>query len=435
MSKILKISIVAALSGFLFGFDTAVISGADQPLQKLWKTSDLVHGAMVMSSALWGTVIGALSAGFICEQFGRKKILILVGVFYLLSAIGSAFSGDPFFFALMRLIGGFGVGISSIVVPAYISEIAPARYRGRLVALYQFQIVFGILIAFLSNYILAEYFHLNWRWMLAVEIVPAFIFLIMVIGVPESPRWLLIRKNDEKSSLEILKSIDPKNALNIINEIKSFPARDGLDKLFSKIYLMPIVLAFFVAFFNQMSGINFVIYFAPRIFSLAGLDNSVALLSSTGVGVINLIFTILGMLLIDNFGRRSLLLVGTFGFITALVSISLVFYLNFDGLMVVFFVFLFIASHAMGQGAVIWVFFAEIFPNNVRTKGQSFGSGVHWILAAIITLLMPYFLNKFEAYQIFGFFAVMMILQLFFVLFLMPETRQKSLESLAKNYS
>ncbi|MBM38056.1 MAG: MFS transporter [Woeseia sp.] len=435
MKKILLWSTAVAVGGFLFGFDTAVISGADQPLQKLWNTSDLVHGAMVMSSALWGTVIGALSAGFICERFGRKKILILVGIFYLSSAIGSALSGGPFFFALMRLVGGFGVGISSIVVPAYIAEIAPAKYRGRLVALYQFQIVFGILIAFLSNFILSEYFSLNWRWMLGVEIIPALIFLIMVVGVPESPRWLLIRKKDEEGSLRILRTIDPLNASTIINEIKSTPVRDGLDRLFSKTYFKPITLAFFVAFFNQISGINFIIYFAPRIFSLAGLDGSVALLSSTGVGVVNLIFTIFGMLLIDNFGRRPLLFIGTIGFIVSLVSISFAFYMNFDGLIVVFFVFLFIASHAIGQGSVCWVFFAEIFPNNVRTKGQSLGSGVHWILAALIALLIPYFLNKFEAYQIFGFFAVMMIFQLFFVLFFMPETRQKTLESLAKNYS
>ena len=340
MKKILLWSTAVAVGGFLFGFDTAVISGADQPLQKLWNTSDLVHGAMVMSSALWGTVIGALSAGFICERFGRKKILILVGIFYLSSAIGSALSGGPFFFALMRLVGGFGVGISSIVVPAYIAEIAPAKYRGRLVALYQFQIVFGILIAFLSNFILTEYFHLNWRWMLGVEIIPALIFLIMVVGVPESPRWLLIRKKDEEGSLRILRTIDPLNASTIINEIKSTPVRDGLDRLFSKTYFKPITLAFFVAFFNQISGINFIIYFAPRIFSLAGLDGSVALLSSTGVGVVNLIFTIFGMLLIDNFGRRPLLFIGTIGFIVSLVSISFAFYMNFDGLIVVFFVFL-----------------------------------------------------------------------------------------------
>jgi sugar porter (SP) family MFS transporter len=435
MNKILSWSVAVAIGGFLFGFDTAVISGADQPLQKLWKTSDLLHGAMVMSSALWGTVLGALVGGLICERYGRKKVLILVAVFYLLSAIGSAFSGDPFFFALMRLVGGFGVGISSIVVPAYIAEIAPAKYRGRLVALYQFQIVFGILVAFLSNYVLAEYFSLNWRWMLGIEIIPAAIFLIMVLKVPESPRWLLIRKKDKAECLRVLKSIDPNNAVEILDEIRNASAQMNADRLFAKPYITPITLAFFIAFFNQLSGINFIIYFAPRIFSLAGLDNSVALLSSAGVGVINLLFTIFGMLLIDNFGRRFLMFIGSIGYIFSLLSISLAFYMNVDGLIVVFFVFLFIASHAIGQGAVIWVFFAEIFPNNVRTKGQSIGSGVHWVFAALIALLMPYFLSQFAAFMIFGFFAIMMVFQLIFVFYFMPETRQKTLESLAKNYS
>tara|TARA_B110000495_G_C23037512_1_gene620272 strand:+ start:2351 stop:3712 length:1362 start_codon:yes stop_codon:yes gene_type:complete len=434
MNKILSWSAAVAVGGFLFGFDTAVISGADQPLQRLWQTSDLLHGAMVMSSALWGTVLGALVGGLICERYGRKKVLILIAIFYLSSAIGSAFSGNPFFFALMRLVGGFGVGISSIVVPAYIAEIAPAKYRGRLVALYQFQIVFGILVAFLSNFILTEYLNLNWRWMLGIEIIPAVIFLIMVLKVPESPRWLLIRKKDKAECLRVLKSIDPNNAMDTLEEISSTPVQMSTDRLFSKPYIVPITLAFFIALFNQLSGINFIIYFAPRVFSLAGLDDSVALLSSAGVGIINLLFTIFGMLLIDNFGRRSLMLIGSIGYIFSLLSISLAFYMNVGGLTVVFFVFLFIASHAMGQGAVIWVFFAEIFPNNVRTKGQSLGSGVHWLLAALITLLMPYFLNQFAAFKIFGFFAIMMIFQLIFVFYFMPETRQKTLESLAKNY-
>ena len=434
MNNILSWSIAVAVGGFLFGFDTAVISGADQPLQKLWQSSDLLHGAMVMSSALWGTVIGALVGGLICERYGRKNILILVAIFYLSSAIGSALSGNPYFFAFMRLLGGFGVGLSSIVVPAYIAEIAPAKYRGRLVALYQFQIVFGILVAFLSNFILTEYLDLNWRWMLGVEIFPALLFLMMIIRVPESPRWLLIRKKDEAACLKILQSIDPASAMNILEEIRNVPSQIDADRLFTKPYITPITLAFFIALFNQLSGINFIIYFAPRVFSLAGLDNSVALLSSAGVGIINLVFTLLGMLMIDNFGRKSLMLLGSLGYIVSLFAISSAFYMGVDGFIVVFFVFLFIASHAVGQGAVIWVFFAEIFPNNVRTKGQSLGSGTHWVLAALIALFMPYFLGQFPAFKIFGFFAIMMVLQLIFVLFFMPETRQKTLESLAKNY-
>ena len=431
MKNILYWSITVAVGGFLFGFDTAVISGADQPLQRLWETSDLFHGAMIMSSALWGTVIGALSGGLFCEYYGRKKVLISVGVLYLISALGSALSNDPVFFAIMRLIGGFGVGLSSIAVPAYISEIAPAQYRGRLVALYQFQIVFGILIAFLSNYIISEFFMLDWRWMLGIEAIPALVFVMMTMTVPESPRWLLLRRNDENECRRILDIIDSSKTEETILSIKR-TQNLVKDNLFVKQLSVPIFLAFFIAFFNQLSGINFIIYFAPRVFSLSGLSDAVSLLSTAGVGLINLIFTILGMVLIDRYGRRSLMKIGSIGYIVSLLAISYAFYVSAGGIVVVFFIFLFIASHAIGQGAVIWVFLAEIFPNKIRTKGQSFGSGTHWVLAAIITLVMPYFLGRFEPHFIFGFFALMMVLQLLFVIYVMPETKEKTLESISE---
>ena len=430
LNNIIFWSFTVAIGGFLFGFDTAVISGADQPLQKLWNTSDIYHGAMIMSPALWGTVIGALAGGLFCEYFGRKKTLMTVGILYLLSALGSALANTPEFFAIMRLIGGFGVGLSSIVVPAYISEISPAHQRGRLVAFYQFQIVFGILIAFLSNYILQRYFSLNWRWMLGIEAVPAILFLLMILKVPESPRWLILRKKDENESRRILKIIDPENADIIIDQIKNTGANIK-DRLFKKSLSGPILLAFFIAVFNQLSGINFIIYFAPRVFSLAGWNESIALLSTAGVGFVNLIFTLIGMFLIDNYGRRFLMKIGSVGYIFSLSAIAFAFLSEASGMIVVFFVFLFIASHAIGQGAVIWVFLAEIFPNNVRTKGQSIGSGTHWVLAALIALLMPYFLSRFEPYLIFSFFAFMMVLQFLFVIFLMPETKKKSLETIS----
>ena len=430
MNNIIFWSFTVAIGGFLFGFDTAVISGADQPLQKLWNTSDIYHGAMIMSPALWGTVIGALAGGLFCEYFGRKKTLMTVGILYFLSALGSALANTPEFFAIMRLIGGFGVGLSSIVVPAYISEISPAHQRGRLVAFYQFQIVFGILIAFLSNYILQRYFSLNWRWMLGIEAVPAILFLLMILKVPESPRWLILRKKDENESRRILKIIDPENADIVIDQIKNTGANIR-DHLFKKSLSGPILLAFFIAVFNQLSGINFIIYFAPRVFSLAGLNESIALLSTAGVGFVNLIFTLIGMFLIDNYGRRFLMKIGSVGYIFSLSAIAFAFLSEASGMIVVFFVFLFIASHAIGQGAVIWVFLAEIFPNNVRTKGQSIGSGTHWVLAALIALLMPYFLSRFEPYLIFSFFAFMMVLQFLFVIFLMPETKKKSLETIS----
>jgi len=425
-------SIAVALAGLLFGFDTAVISGADQPIQVLWNTSDLFHGAFIMSSALWGTVIGALFGNVPCDRFGRKLTLITTGTLFLASALGSAIAPDPYFFSVLRFVGGLGVGVSSIVVPAYIAEIAPARYRGRLVALYQFQIVFGILIAFFSNYVLSESFDLNWRWMLGAEVIPAAVFLAMVLGVPESPRWLLIRKNDEARAREILTKVNPDNVDKVITEVRHAQGEFTSNRLFSGAYARPVLLAFLIAFFNQLSGINFIIYFAPRVFGLAGLDASASLLSTTGIGVTNLVFTVLGMLLIDRSGRKTLMLIGSLGYIVSLSAVAWAFYVGAGGILVVLFVFLFIASHAVGQGAVIWVFIAEIFPNNVRAKGQSLGCGTHWVFAAMIALLMPYVLSVFEAQSIFGFFAFMMLLQLLFVVFLMPETRGRTLESLAE---
>jgi len=432
MVKILYWSAAVSIGGFLFGFDTAVISGADQPLQQLWKSSDIFHGALIMSSALWGTVVGALSGNIPTEQLGRKKTLIIVGTLYFVSAIGSALSINPYFFFIMRFIGGIGVGISSIVIPAYIAEISPAKYRGRLVALYQFQIVFGILVAFLSNFLLSEFVGLGWRWMLGIEVIPALIFLLLVTNVPESPRWLLLRKNEVERCRNILSISHPNNVDRILDEIQQSREEYTQESLFSRPYFFPILLAFLLALFNQMSGINFVIYFAPRVFSIAGLDSSAALLSSAGIGLVNLISTLLGILLIDRVGRKKLMLIGSIGYIISLFAVSWAFFSNADGMIVVFFIFLFIVSHAIGQGAVIWVYIAEIFPNNVRAKGQSMGCGTHWIAAAVITLLMPYFLSRFETYSIFGFFGIIMILQLLFVIFVMPETKGKSLESISQ---
>ncbi|MEJ2320382.1 MAG: sugar porter family MFS transporter [Gemmatimonadales bacterium] len=428
-------SATVAVAGFLFGFDTAVISGADQPLQALWQTSDLFHGLFIMSAALWGTVIGALTGNWPCERYGRKVVLIAIGVLYLLSALGSALAPDPYSFFFWRFIGGLGVGVSSIAAPAYISEIAPASLRGRLVALYQFQIVFGILIAFVSNFLLSSLLGLDWRWMLGIEGVPAVIYLAMVTGVPESPRWLLLHKKDEPESRRILEIVDPASVDRTIWEIRHAQLEFTQDALFTRAYLLPILLAFLVAAFNQLSGINFIIYFAPRIFELAGLDSSAALLSTAGIGLVNLVFTMLGLYLIDRAGRKTLLLAGSIGYILSLAAVTWAFGAEASGLLVVLFVFVFIASHALGQGAVIWVFIAEIFPNNIRTKGQSLGAGTHWVFAALITLLMPYLLGRFEGETIFAFFTAMMCLQLAFVLFLMPETKGKSLEFLAEHLS
>ena len=432
MKTIFLWAITVALAGFLFGFDTAVISGADLPIQQLWQTDPLFHGMFIMSSALWGTVIGALFGSVPCDRFGRKATLIAIGILYILSALGSALAADPYTFSFMRFIGGLGVGISSIAVPAYIAEIAPAKHRGRLVAMYQFQIVFGILVAFFSNYLLSGISAEDWRWMLGVEVIPAMVFLFLVFKVSESPRWLILHKRDEAAARVVFNQLQEKDVDSIVSDIKRTRPTGKKSSLFSTRYRFPVMLAFFVAFFNQLSGINFIIYFAPRIFSLAGLDSDSALLSSAGVGIVNLIFTMLGLYLIDKAGRRLLMLIGSVGYIVSLSVVAYAFYAGIGGMAVVFFVFLFIASHAIGQGAVIWVFISEVFPNAVRAKGQSLGASTHWVFAALIALLMPFFLSVFTPATIFIFFAFMMVLQLVFVLFVMPETKGRTLESISE---
>ena len=434
MSKrILLWSITAALAGFLFGFDVVVISGADKKLQLLWESSDTFHGWVVMGMALWGTVIGAIFGGFPTNKYGRKNTLIAIGVLFAVSAIGSALSNDPYVFALFRFIGGIGVGASTIAAPAYISEIAPAKDRGRLVALYQFNIVFGILIAFLSNYLLSGIGENAWRWMLGVEAIPAVLYILFALKVPRSPRWLLSKSRISEAK-KVLALIDPKADVDaqIAAMNQHSEKSDKSETIFIKKYRFPLILAFLIAFFNQFSGINAFLYYAPRIFEEAGLGESTALLSSVGIGVTNLVFTLLGVFLIDKVGRKTLMYVGSVGYIISLGLVSAAFFYGWTGLAVPIFLFLFIAAHAIGQGAVIWVFISEIFPNHLRASGQSFGSSVHWILAALIPSLIPYLFQHpmVGAGVVFLIFAVMMVFQLLFVMFLMPETKGKTLEEL-----
>ncbi len=431
--RILVWSITAALAGFLFGFDTVVISGAEKKLQLLWGSSDMFHGIVVIGMALWGTVIGALFGGIPTNRFGRKNTLIGIGILYTLSAIGSALSNDPLTFAFFRFIGGLGVGASTIAAPAYISEIAPAKDRGKLVGLYQFNIVFGILIAFLSNYMLSNIGENAWRWMMGVEAIPALIYTLFALSIPKSPRWLLTKfRNSE--ALSLLQKINPdedpeKLMLQIKEEMENTVPNENI---FLKKYRYPLILAFLIAFFNQLSGINALLYYAPRIFAEAGLEESSALLSSIGVGVTNLLFTLLGIVLIDKLGRRQLMYICSFGYIISLSLVSAAFFLNWEGNYIPFFLFVFIAAHAIGQGTVIWVFISEIFPNHLRSSGQSFGSSIHWLLAAIVPSLIPILFSTIGAGVVFLFFAIMMVLQLFFVMFMMPETKGVPLEELSK---
>lgn len=435
MNKIMMWSITAALAGFLFGFDVVVISGADKKLQVLWNSSDAFHGAVVMGMALWGTVIGAIFGAVPTNKWGRKKTLLGIGILYAISAIGTAFSNDPFVFAFFRFMGGLGVGASTIAAPAYISEIAPAKDRGRLVSLYQFNIVLGILIAFFSNYLLSGIGDNDWRWMLGVQAIPALIYTFFVITIPESPRWLISQSKVEEAK-KVMKIISPDQDSNtLIMQMEEDHADAPRENIFMKKFRFPLILAFLVAFFNQMSGINAFLYYAPRIFGEAGLGEKTALLSSIGIGIVNMVFTLVGVNLIDKVGRRKLMFIGSIGYIISLGLVSMAFYLHWSGLAIPIFLFLFIASHAIGQGTVIWVFISEIFPNHLRASGQAFGSSTHWVLAAIIPSLIPTLFSTIGAGTVFLVFTIAMVFQLLFVIFMMPETKGTSLEKLSKTLS
>jgi len=435
MKKIVVWALIASLAGFLFGFDTVVISGADKKLQVLWNSSDAFHGTVVMGMALWGTVLGAIFGGIPTNKIGRKNTLLWIGILFLFSAIGSAFANNPFVFAAFRFAGGLGVGASTIAAPAYISEIAPAKDRGKLVAFYQFNIVLGILMAFLSNYLLNDVGENSWRWMMGVQAIPSVIYILLIISIPESPRWLLSKlKNDEaRRVLQLMgQEADYENIKEEIEKDNN-DASKADDTIFLKKYRTPLVLAFLMAFFNQLSGINAFLYYSSRIFQEAGLGESTALLSSIGIGVVNLLFTLLGVFLIDKLGRKILMYIGSVGYIISLSLVAMAFFFHWEGMAVPVFLFLFIAAHAIGQGAVIWVFISEIFPNHLRASGQSFGSTTHWVLAAIIPSLIPYLFSTVGPGVVFIFFAVMMVFQLLFVRFMMPETKGISLEELSKN--
>ncbi|MGC5746337.1 sugar porter family MFS transporter [Chryseobacterium sp. NFX27] len=432
MNKITIWSITAALAGFLFGFDVVVISGADKKLQLLWQSSDAFHGAVVMGMALWGTVVGAIFGGIPTNKFGRKNTLFVIGILYAISALGTALSNDPYTFAFFRFMGGLGVGASTVAAPTYISEIAPAKDRGRLVSLYQFNIVLGILVAFLSNYLISGIGDNDWRWMLGVQTIPAVIYTLFVLTIPRSPRWLISKfRIDEAKS--VLKTISPDEDPEIlISQIQNNNAETPKENIFMKKYRFPLILAFLVAFFNQMSGINAFLYYAPRIFGEAGLGEKTALLSSIGIGITNMIFTLLGVSLIDKVGRRTLMYIGSIGYIISLGLVTLAFYLHWSGISIPIFLFLFIAAHAIGQGTVIWVFISEVFPNHLRASGQAFGSSTHWVLAAIIPSLIPMLFSTIGAGSVFLIFTISMVFQLLFVIFMMPETKGISLEKLSQ---
>ncbi len=439
MNKTWIWSLTVALAGFLFGFDTVVISGANAPIKELWQTSAWFHGVFIMSMALWGTVLGSLAGGIPTKRIGRKNTLIWVGVLYLVSALGSGLASDPYMFSFFRFLGGVGVGASTVAAPTYISEISTAKNRGRLVAMYQFNIVFGILIAFISNFLLDGFNGTNdWRWMLGIEAIPAALYCLLIFGVPNSPRWLAVTKGNDAQALQTLELLlnDSNAAKKELAEIKRHTNTTSVqDNVFNGKFKKPLQLAFLLAFFNQLSGINFILYYAPVILENAGFASSDSLLSSISIGGTNLLFTFIGLYLIDKMGRKSLMYIGSIGYILSLLMVAYGFKTGATAEFNLFFILTFIASHAVGQGAVIWVFISEIFPNSVRAAGQAWGTGTHWVFAALITMLGEVVIDAFPGWTIFAFFAAFMLLQLLFTHFMMPETKGVSLEELQDRLS
>jgi sugar porter (SP) family MFS transporter len=429
-------AVVASLGGFLFGFDTAVISGVERSIQQLWMLADFAHGFTV-ASALIGTVIGSLLAGWPAEKYGRKKVLQAIGLIYLVTSLVTALTSSWELFVLFRFIGGIGVGASSVVGPMYISEISPAQTRGRLVALFQFNIVSGILIAFVSNYLLFGVADDAWRWMLGVQAFPSLLFFMMVFTVPESPRWLVKTNSTDKAKkvFDDVGEAHPALAVQTIQESLHMEKGMKVESLFNGKYNKPIVYVVALAMFNQLSGINAIMYYAPRIFEMTGLTKDTALLQAVSIGATNMIFTLLAISVIDKFGRKNLLIIGSLGMVLFLGLVARAFYIqDFGGYAVMFYLVGFIAFFAFSQGAVIWVFMSEIFPNKVRSQGQTLGSFTHWIMAAAISWTFPIMAESSDNGGFYSFllFAVMMFIHGIFVWKVLPETKGKSLEGIQR---
>ena len=442
-SLVIRSAIVAAVGGLIFGFDTAVISGANAALKKQFHLDDGGLGATVAIATV-GTIIGALIGGRSADRFGRRKLLFFIGILYVLGALGTALAPSHLVLMIFRFIGGIGVGLSSVCAPIYTAEIAPARVRGRLVGLVQFNIVLGILVAYLSNYIIDLIVHdqeIAWRWMLGVMVVPSVLFLVFLMTVPETPRWLMAKGHEEKAiaiSRRLCNTVEESDEQ--IQEIRDQLAAAGsqatLSQFFTRRYFKVIALAFFIAMFNQLSGINAILYYAPEVMKQAGADDNVALLMSVGVGLMNLVATMAALTVIDRIGRRSLMIVGSIGYLVSMGFLTAVMFMfqghfnSTSSTLVLIGLLVFIAAHAFGQGSVIWVFISEIFPTRVRGLGQSLGSLTHWVFAAITTYAFPPIIGAWGGGWAFSIFLVCMFGQLVWVLTKMPETKGIPLEEM-----
>ncbi len=450
-------SLVAALGGLLFGFDCAVISGTTdwlragfvaQITEQLYPHFTRFDKADVLefmlgftvASALIGTVVGSIIVGRPADALGRRAVLLVMAIFYVVTAVGCGMAWNWWSFTLFRFLGGLAVGGASVVSPMYIAEISPAKYRGRLVAFQQFNIVLGILLAYLSNFLIArlageELSDASYRWMFGVMAFPSAVFFFLLFLTPQSPRWLVARgRVDEAREVLRLCGTDTQNVEDEIREIQAsldLSHHTLEEPFFCRRYAKPIGLALAIAMFNQLSGINVVIYYAAQIFKMAGAGTQSALQQSVIVGLMNLVVTVAAMTVIDHFGRKKLMLVGSIGYIVSLSALAYAFYANLGGYLVLVALLVFIASHAFGQGAVIWVYLSEIFPNRVRARGQALGSFTHWIMAAAISWTFPLIAAK-AGWMAFAFYAVCMVGQLFWVIAIMPETKGVSLEQIQK---
>jgi len=440
--KLLHSTIIAALGGLLFGYDTAVISGTTGWLKSTFHLSSFWLGFTV-AIALIGTIIGAISIGKPSDKYGRKNVLFIVALLYLVSALGSALAWDWYSFLFFRFLGGLAVGGASVVSPMYIAEISPASYRGRLVAVTQFNIVLGMLMAFFSNYLITEMNlgPLEWRWMFGVEFIPALLFFILLFRIPNTPRWLIAHNRSDEARV-VLEKFGTDN-ISIDDEIKDIKnsliseLNSDSETLLSKKYIKPIMLAIAIAMFNQLSGVNAIWYYAPHIFKMAGAGAESAMLQTVLLGGINIVLTMLAMSVIDKYGRKKLMIIGSIGYLVSLSTVAWAFFTygtdftDVGSTIVLGGLLLFIASHAFGQGAVIWVFLSEIFPNKVRAKGQALGTFTHWFMAAIISWTFPMIAEISGGYT-FAFYAICMVGQLLWVIYVMPETKGVSLEQIQK---
>lgn len=428
--RMFYIAFVASLGGLLFGFDTAVISGAEKAIQDIYELTDFAHG-FTIAVALIGTIIGALVCGKPAEKYGRLRLLIVIAWLYLISAIGSAAIVNWHSFIFFRFLGGLAVGASSVIGPMYIAEISPSHWRGRFVAFFQFNIVLGIVIAYLTNYAVVGIPH-DWQWMLGIEAIPALCFALLLMTVPESPRWL-VKHGMVNKARGILTHIGEPNVEKELMAIQESLKTTGgsNEKLFRKKYFKPLLIAFLISSFNQLTGINAILYYAPRIFELSGLFREGAMVQSIIIGVTNLTFTMLGMILIDKVGRKKLIGFGSIGMFFSLALVARGFYYEmFEGYYMLVCLMGYIAFFAISLGATIWVVISEVFPNSVRSGGQVFGSMTHWIWSALLSWFFPVFLSIGGTY-IFGFFSIIALGSLVFAIKL-PETKDKSLEEIQK---